>query len=73
MKYKQRLHGFTTNDQEMEMAIDSEVPRHLPTTYEGVFDPESAPADCYCNTKPSQCIQGVFDQNFLNRNVRSLD
>ena len=55
MKIKQRLHCFSAleEDVEDEQSQSDANPKHVPMTYEGIYDAESIQGDRYCLDRPS--------------------
>jgi len=73
MKNKARLQGFTSIEDEVYPDRSAEGLRHLPLTYEGIFDDDSIKGDRHCSARPSKCLHGILDKGNLNRNIRLMD
>ena len=73
MKGKARLQGFSSIEDDIEPNNNQEVPRHHPTTYEGICNREDTSGDSYCHNRARKCLHGIYDQGNLNRNIKLLD
>ena len=65
MKNKGKLLGFVKYDEQLDFE-GQEPTQHQPMTYPGICSKN-------CDLLPNNCLCGIFDRDYIQKNVRAFD